>query len=243
MGPQTAPSGYSATASVGSSRDRQAPEEAVIRIHFFLLCALVHCLSSSVQCNQVNERACNEAIRCSLVLRARLSILSWRTLAHGACAVASGQRGINSAPHFPRGRSPLTCASHGLRRLPWAWSFTKLHYFTQGLPPPAKPAGPASVGFHAEVTSYSGLMENLFSSSSPSPNLFTSLCSPPAFSPLALPLASLQHVEAIRREGAVGSGMYVLNPNQCFKAERVFTFVSKHCESFTSNLKGPLWST
>lgn len=103
MGPQTAPSGYSATASVGSSRDRQAPEEAVIRIHFFLLCALVHCLSSSVQCNQVNERACNEAIRCSLVLRARLSILSWRTPAHGACAVASGQRGINSAPHFPRG--------------------------------------------------------------------------------------------------------------------------------------------
>lgn len=101
-GPQTAPSGYSAAASAGSSRDRLPPEEAVIRIHFFLLCALVHCLSSSVQCNQVNERACNEAIRCSPVLRARRSVLSWRTLAPGACAAASGHRGINSAPHLPQ---------------------------------------------------------------------------------------------------------------------------------------------
>lgn len=89
---QTAPSGYSAAACVGSSRDRLPPEEAVIRIHFFLLCALVHCLSSSVQCNQVNERACNEAIRCSLLLRARRSVLSWRTLALGARVAASGQR-------------------------------------------------------------------------------------------------------------------------------------------------------
>lgn len=76
------------------------------------------------------------------------------------------------------------------------------------------------------------------SSSAPSPNLFTLLPSTPAFSPPALPLASLQHVEAIRRE--MGSGMYVLNPNQRFEAERFFTFVSKRCESFTSNLKGPL---
>lgn len=65
----------SAAASVGSSQDQRPPEKAVIRIHFFLLCALVHCLSSSVRCNQVNERACNEAIRCSLVRRARHSIL------------------------------------------------------------------------------------------------------------------------------------------------------------------------
>lgn len=32
------------------SQDQWPPEKAVIRIHFFLLCALVHCLSSSVQC-------------------------------------------------------------------------------------------------------------------------------------------------------------------------------------------------
>lgn len=111
MGPKTAPSGYSAKASAGSGRDRQPPEEAVIRIHFFLLCALVHCLSSSVQCNQVNERACNEAIRCSPVVRARHSILSWRTLARGACAAVSGHRGINSGPRLPQA-APL---SHALR--------------------------------------------------------------------------------------------------------------------------------
>ncbi|KAL6468992.1 hypothetical protein MHYP_G00225160 [Metynnis hypsauchen] len=45
---------------------RRPHEEAVIRIHFSQLWALVHCLSSSVQCSQVNERPCNEAIRCSL---------------------------------------------------------------------------------------------------------------------------------------------------------------------------------
>lgn len=45
----------------------------MIRIHFSQLCALVHCFSSSVQCSQVNERACNEAIRCSLAPRAPAS--------------------------------------------------------------------------------------------------------------------------------------------------------------------------
>lgn len=75
---------HSAMASVGSGQDQWPPEKAVIRIHFFLLCALVHCLSSSVQCNQVNERACNEAIRCSLVLWARHSILSSQTPALSA---------------------------------------------------------------------------------------------------------------------------------------------------------------
>lgn len=114
----------------------------MIRIHFFLLCALVHCLSSSVQRNQVNERACNEAIRCSLVLRARHSILSWRSLAHGACALASGHRGINSAPRFPQ----AALLTHGVRRLPWAQTFTELHYFTQGSPLPRNPAGPAWAG-------------------------------------------------------------------------------------------------
>lgn len=74
--------------SAGFSQDQWPPEKAVIRIHFFLLCALVHCLSSSVQCNQVNERACNEAIRCSLVLWAQHSILSSQTLAPSAgCAL------------------------------------------------------------------------------------------------------------------------------------------------------------
>lgn len=78
------PPPHSVMASVGSSQDHWPPEKAVIRIHFFLLCALVHCLSSSVQCNQVNERACNEAIRCSLVLWAQHSILGSQTLAPSA---------------------------------------------------------------------------------------------------------------------------------------------------------------
>lgn len=88
-GPHPAPSSYSATASVGSSLE--PPEKAVIRIHFFPLCALVHCLSSSVQCNQVNEQACNEAIRCSLVLQAQHSILSSQTLAPSVGAVVRGE--------------------------------------------------------------------------------------------------------------------------------------------------------
>lgn len=110
----------------------------MIRIHFFLLCALVHCLSSSVQRNQVNERACNEAIRCSLVLRAWHSILSWRNLAHGDCALASGHRCINSAPCLPQ----AALLTHGVCRLPWARTFTELHYFAQGSPLPRNPAGP-----------------------------------------------------------------------------------------------------
>lgn len=114
----------------------------MIRIHFFLLCALVHCLSSSVQRNQVNERACNEAIRCSLVLPARHSILSWRTLTHGACALVSRQRGINSAPRLPQ----AALLTHGVRHLPWARTFTEFHYFTQGSPLPRNPAGPAWAG-------------------------------------------------------------------------------------------------
>lgn len=78
-------------ASASSSQDQWPPEKAVIRIHFFLLCALVHCLSSSVQRNQVNERACNEAIRCSLVLWAQHSILPSQTLAPSAgCALKWG---------------------------------------------------------------------------------------------------------------------------------------------------------
>lgn len=77
---------------LGSSQDQWPPEKAVIRIHFFLLCALVHCLSSSVQCNQVNERACNEAIRCSLVLCAQHSILRSQPLAPSAgCALGWGR--------------------------------------------------------------------------------------------------------------------------------------------------------
>lgn len=90
----------------------------MIRIHFFLLCALVHCLSSSVQCNQVNERACNEAIRCSLVLRARRSVLSWRTLAPGACAVASRHSGINSAPRLSPAALPPQALHTGPAGLP-----------------------------------------------------------------------------------------------------------------------------
>ncbi|CAB1450839.1 unnamed protein product [Pleuronectes platessa] len=79
-------------AYVSSSQDQWPPEKAVIRIHFFLLCGLVHCLSSSVQCNQVNERACNEAIRCSLVLWARHSIRDSQTLAPSAgCGLRWGR--------------------------------------------------------------------------------------------------------------------------------------------------------
>lgn len=67
----------------------------------------------------------------------------------------------------------------------------------------------------------------------------TSPSSPPAFSPLARPLLHLGNMwKRLRRE--TGSGMYELNPNQRFRAKRGFTFVWKSCESFTSNLKGPL---
>lgn len=92
---------------LASARTSGLLRRAVIRIHFFLLCGLVHRLSSSVQWNQVNERVCNEAIRCSLVLWSHNSILNTQTLAPSAgCGLrwwrvegVKGQHGsINSRP-------------------------------------------------------------------------------------------------------------------------------------------------
>lgn len=96
--------------SYGSSQDQQPPEKAVIRIHFSQLCALVYCLSSSVQCSQVNEKACNEAIRCRLVPCARCSVLCSQTSTPsagggGGRGGAYGDRlhtGINSWPCLHR---------------------------------------------------------------------------------------------------------------------------------------------
>lgn len=107
------------------------------------------------------------------------------------------------------------------------------------------PAGPARVGSTLRRVPRRGYQLRrpdgapLPSSSSPSPNLFTSTSSPPAFSPPARPLLHLRNMwKRLRRE--TGSGMNALNPNQRFRAKRGFTFVWKHCESFTSNLKGSL---
>lgn len=165
----------------------------MIRIHFFLLWALVHCLSSSVQCNRVNERGCNEAIRCSLVLRARRSILSWRTVALGACAAASGHRGINSAPRLPRAAllshalHAASAVSRGLGVFQSSTILARVHRRRET----------SRSGFGGIPRRGYQLQWPLPSSSSPSPDLHP----PPAFSPLAL--TSLQHVEAIGGGGCM----------------------------------------
>ena len=69
--------------------------------------------------------------------------------------------------------------------------FTELHYFTQGWPLPRKPAGAAGAGSTLRLPATVAWWSPLPSSSSPSPNLFTSPSSPPAFFPLALPLLNL----------------------------------------------------
>lgn len=131
----------------------------------------------------------------------RHSILSWRTLAHGACALASGHTGINSAPRLPQ----AALLKHGIRRLPWARTFTVLHYLIQGSPLPREPRRSGSGGLHAEVGSTPRLAATatrwspLPSSSSPSSNLshFT-VFTASLFSSGSASFASRQHVEAIK---------------------------------------------
>lgn len=152
----------------------------MIRIHFFLLCALVHCLSSSVRCNQVNERACNEAIRCSLVRRAPPLHSQPRPSQRSQCWLSghSQHTGINSRPCLSQtgledGLLPHAGVAPGLpssRRDVQLWAHSPA-------PPGTKPVSARSLGFYREPASYLSLMEPFSPFSLSSPLLFPR-CSP-----------------------------------------------------------------